>query len=125
MRGNNIHYNDITDTERYYIFNGSKGELRKLAKDVRFSNAQLEIIRYGIECGIDYKIYANPEIPEDIMNAIFNCLNHIRNFSVRYLDNDKVICFAYYKTHTKAEALDKFYEEYPDRKDYVLDIRES
>lgn len=57
-------YNPDTDTERYYDPDGV------YSKDVKFSNAQLCAIRYGLENGIDVSVYANPEVPAHIMRAV-------------------------------------------------------
>ncbi len=117
-------YSDVTDTERYYICGGHNEKLRKYANDVRFSNAQLTLIRYGIENGIDVTIYANPDIPEECMKQIFYALKKPRRFVVRYWQ-DNTVCVSYHTTDTKLEALYEFFKRFPNFSSSVIDIRED
>ncbi len=49
------------DYERYHFF-GTDTTLGKYCRDMRFSNNQLEVIRYGVEIGIDPALYAKPSM---------------------------------------------------------------
>lgn len=114
-------YSDITDAERYHDSDN------KFAKDVRFSNKQLEVIRHGIECGIDVSVYANPEIPAKIMQDILCYLKSSRYFTVRYRESIYVDAVKeWYKfAKSKDEALDIFKREMNGRYFMILDINAS
>lgn len=101
-------YNEVTDSERYYISDNS--ELKKYADDVRFSDAQLEVIRFGLENNIDVSVYAHPDIPITIMQTIFQYLKSNSHFIVRYKedDNDEEIKTCHFTCHTKQQALEQF-----------------
>lgn len=117
-------YSDISDTERFY---GSEDEeLGKYCADHRFSNDQLEIIRHGIESGIDVSIYANPDIPVDIMQQLFLSLKGGHAFFVRFVEkgkNQSIQLWSSNRTY-KQEVLDDFNEKMnKESKFEVIDIR--
>lgn len=60
------------DTQRYYGMSDLR--LRHYCEDTRYSEAQLEYIRYGVENGIDVSTYANPNIPADEMRKLLGGL---------------------------------------------------
>lgn len=59
-----MQYNAETDVERFYSPDD------EYSRDVRFSNAQLTQIRYGVENCVDVSVYAHPDIPYQIMEKI-------------------------------------------------------
>ncbi len=99
-------YNIDTDTERYNDPDST------YANDPRFSNNQLEEIRYGIENGMDVTVYANPDIPPDIMRSIRRRLQGNHKYAVRFTKDDGLtICNYFCICHTKSSALHKFQTE--------------
>ena len=97
-------------------------ELKVYANDVRFSNAQLVQIRYGIENRVDVSVYSNPDIPTHIMEQIRIYLQHDKWFTVRYtLDDGKTIQEADYFAVTKQGAVNAFIAEHEDGD--IVDVR--
>lgn len=114
-------YNPKTDTERYYVKDTPK--LKEFADDVRYSNRQLEYIRFGLEAGIDVTPYANPDIPADIMRNLYHRLTQSRTFKVRYLNDADEVVTRPIEANTKTSALAIFSRDKdPSR---ILDIREA
>lgn len=54
------------ESERYYTY-GTGTVLDKYGRNMRFSDKQLEVIRYGIEAQIDPSTYADPNLSVDEM----------------------------------------------------------
>lgn len=63
-----MQYIESESPQRYYGLQDAM--LRSYCEDIRYSESQLEYIRYGIENGIDVSTYANPNIPEDEMRKL-------------------------------------------------------
>lgn len=118
-----MNYSEVTDTERYYAGEGSP--IKKYADNVLFSNAQLEVIRYGLECGLDVSVYANPDIPVNIMTALFN---HIKIYSNEYIvryrgETDTEVCVYEITCRNKSEALALFARSHDIST--VIDVRDK
>lgn len=64
-----MNYTESESPQRYYGLQDDT--LKPYCEDMRYSEEQLEFIRYGIENGVDVSIYANPDIPADDMRKIF------------------------------------------------------
>lgn len=112
-------YNEVTDTERFYVHDGSV--LKKYAEDVRFSNAQLQVIRHGLENGLDVSIYANPDIPASVMQMIFTHLkNRVNHYIVRYQEGDEIVAYPVI-CRLKQDALDTFSMGHKAKQ--IIDIR--
>lgn len=65
-------YSRSKETERYYGMQDPA--MRSYCEDPRYSEAQLVIIRYGIENDIDVSEYADPDIPANDMREIWSRL---------------------------------------------------
>lgn len=115
-------YSQDTDTQRYHGSN--EKEMKKYCDDVRYSEIQLEIIRYGLECGFDVSIYANPEIPAEIMQEIFFYLKSEHSFIVRYLNTAGEKDASTVLASSKTEALKKFWQQTNNIK-YILEVKDS
>lgn len=63
-----MNYTESESSQRYYGLQDSA--LRPYCEDLRYSEEQLEFIRYGIENDVDVSIYANPDIRADEMRKI-------------------------------------------------------
>lgn len=116
-------YNEATDTERYRAV-GDTG-MEKYANNILFSNAQLYIIRCGLDCGLDVSIYAHPEIPVNAMMQIFKYLkNSDKKFVVRYRGEAENEVLVYHVTcGSKNEALNRFAKQHS--VGLVIDIRDE
>lgn len=83
--------------------------------DVRYSNAQLEVISDGIEVGVDVTVYANPDIPASTMRQILGSLMKCTHeFTLSYLDGDERKSHRIF-ARTKKGALDTFKFASPDK----------
>lgn len=116
-----MEYNELTDKERYYSSDDSI--LNEYAKDVRFSDNQLEVIRHGIENGLDVSVYANPEIPVAIMQVLFRHLKSSNNeYVVRVKDTAEGIVLIHYTCSTKRDAINHYTKLGGKR--CIIDVRE-
>lgn len=115
-------YSDVTDKERFY--GESQEGMKKYCSDVRFSDRQLEVIRHGVQAGVDVSAYAHPDIPPSIMMTILIHMRERKMFHIRYTrDGGETVSVSAYVGSTKQEALDKFGKDYKGVE--VVDVREE
>ena len=115
-------YSEVTDTERFY---GCEQEgMKKYCSDPRFSNNQLEVIRYGIESGVDVTPYAHPDIRPNTMMTILMQLRERKRYHIRYTrDGGDTISVSAYFGSTKQEAINSFSADYAGAE--IVDVREE
>lgn len=105
-------YKEISDPERYHGKNDPL--MSKYIYDIRYSNAQLEVIRHGLESGVDVSVYANPDIPVRVMKTLLRRLKSKDNvFAIRYhKDGVEDALIHYAKCSTKQDAMNEFAEHH-------------
>lgn len=72
-----MNYTESESPQRYYGLQDAA--LRPYCEDLRYSEEQLEFIRYGIENNVDVSVYANPNMRADDMRKILGELLAKRN----------------------------------------------
>ena len=81
-------------------------------KDYKYSDMQLQIIKRGIEAGIDVTPYAHPDIPARIMGTILEHLSESHRYVVRYRGSDNITILEDVVTaNSKAKAFDEFHKK--------------